>query len=103
VKEYENNGIGRALLSAVMRTLTPSDYPVYLHTQVGSYRAIKLYSDFGFKILKDNPVGLRQNDLSTAIPHLKARMPTTAFNGLEFCFAEQQFLIRAANSSTNDF
>ena len=40
-KGYEGLGIGRALLSIILKGLKEEDYPVYLHTQPGSYRAIK--------------------------------------------------------------
>jgi ribosomal protein S18 acetylase RimI-like enzyme len=46
--EYEGRGIGRALLSIVMQKLETCDYPVYLHTQPSSFRAIKLYADFRY-------------------------------------------------------
>ncbi len=45
-REYEGRGIGRALLTRLLMPLAPEEYPVYLHTQPSSYRAIKLYTDF---------------------------------------------------------
>ncbi|MEL6850127.1 MAG: GNAT family N-acetyltransferase, partial [Bacteroidota bacterium] len=53
VKGYEGLGLGRALISAVLKDLSDADFPVYLHTQPGSFRAIKLYADFGFQVLQD--------------------------------------------------
>jgi ribosomal protein S18 acetylase RimI-like enzyme len=100
---YENRGIGRALLSAVMKPLSPEDYPVYLHTQVGSFRAIKLYSDFGFKLLKDERIGHRQNDFEQCLPILERLMPPKDFANLRFGFANQDFLEAVANHETNDF
>jgi len=44
VNGYKNQGIGRALLSIIIKVLKKKDYPVYLHTQPASDRAIKLYS-----------------------------------------------------------
>ena len=58
--EYEEHGLGRALLSEILKD---ADYPVYLHTQPTSARAIKLYSDFGFKLLTDPIIGYRKNEL----------------------------------------
>ncbi len=53
IKAQEGRGIGRALLSTVMNGLAQEEYPVFLHTQPSSYRAIKLYTDFGFALLTD--------------------------------------------------
>ena len=53
LNEYEGKGIGRALLSYVMQSLPQNEYPVFLHTHPASFRAIKLYSDMGFKLLTD--------------------------------------------------
>jgi GNAT superfamily N-acetyltransferase len=39
-KEYEGIGSGRALLSIVMQGLSEDEYPVFPHTQPGSFRAI---------------------------------------------------------------
>ena len=103
VKSYEGKGIGRALLSEVMRELSPEDFPVFLHTQTGSFRAIKLYSDFGFKLLRDESIGQRSNDLERGLPILKANMPPKDYAGLKYCHASQDFLEWIAEHSTNDF
>ena len=103
IKAYENKGIGRALISIVMRKLQTGEYPVYLHTQVGSYRAIKLYSDFGFKLLTDSDVGLRHNDFRVGLPVLMNLMPQADFKNLRFGKASQDFLDCVASQTTNDF
>lgn len=69
-KHCEGKGLGRALLSAVMKTVPADGYPVYLHTQPSSYRAIGLYTDLGFSLLTDSAVGHRDNHLSEATPYL---------------------------------
>jgi ribosomal protein S18 acetylase RimI-like enzyme len=92
VKQYEGLGIGRALLSLVMRDLQASDYPVFLHTQPGSYRAIKLYSDFGFAFLSDPVIGNRENHLEESLPFLQSVMPPAAFQRLRITSAPQFFL-----------
>ena len=103
IKEYENKGIGRALLSIVMSELSAEAYPVYLHTQVGSYRAIKLYSDFGFKILTDRDIGLRHNDFRAGLPLLMDRMPPMDFKNLKFGKAGHDLLDCVASQKTSDF
>lgn len=70
----EGRGLGRALLSAVLQGIPADGYPVYLHTQPGSFRAIGLYTDFGFSLLTDAAVGHRKNELQEALPYLRQHM-----------------------------
>ena len=70
-KACEGRGLGRALLSAVMKTVPDDGYPVYLHTQPSSFRAIHLYTDFGFSLLTDPFVGHRENHLTACLPYLE--------------------------------
>ncbi|MCM3626790.1 GNAT family N-acetyltransferase [Paenibacillus glycanilyticus] len=100
LKSCEGNGIGRALLSAVMQSLSKDDYPVFLHTQPGSYRAIKLYSDFGFCLLSDPVIGNRTNDLEECLPILRQYMPLQAYQALKITEAPA-FFLEAVNSSSN--
>lgn len=92
VQSHEGKGLGRALLSIVMKDLPQQDYPVYLHTQPSSFRAIKLYSDFGFSLLSDLIIGGRKNDLPEALPLLKAAMPQEFFDRLKMERAPEEFL-----------
>lgn len=91
LKEYEGRGIGRALLSIIMKDLKSEDYPVYLHTQPGSFRAIKLYSDFGFSLLSGDKFGSRKNDLDECLPILKEFMPEKDFQNLKITKAPKEF------------
>ena len=83
LRAYEGKGIGRALLSAIMRRFDSKDYPIYLHTQPGSFRAIKLYSDFGFQLLRGGRLGSRMNELEQSLPILKEFMPKKDFDRLK--------------------
>ncbi len=103
IQAYEGRGIGRALLSVIMGDLQADDYPVYLHTQPGSYRAIKLYSDFGFKLLTDPVIGGRQNDLAECLPILERTMPLAYFKQLQFTQAPVDFLEGLANFTDEQF
>lgn len=103
LKPYEGQGIGRALLSYVMQGLSANDYPVFLHTQPSSYRAIKLYADFGFKLLSDPVIGTRRNDLEECLPMLQAAMPNKAFETLEVTSAPKFFLEAVSTSSIEQF
>lgn len=91
LKEYEGQGIGRALLSILMRDLKAEDYPVYLHTQPASFRAIKLYSDFGFSLLSGEKFGTRTNDLDEYLPILEEFMPSEYFRKLKFTAVPKEF------------
>jgi GNAT superfamily N-acetyltransferase len=82
-KTYEGKGIGRAVLSAIMKRFERKDYPIYLHTQPGSFRAIKLYSDFGFQLLNGGKLGTRINELEKCLPILKEFMPKKDFECLK--------------------
>jgi GNAT superfamily N-acetyltransferase len=98
-KDYEGKGIGRALLSAVMRRFDSQDYPIYLHTQPGSFRAIKLYSDFGFQLLRGGRLGTRVNELEMCLPILKEFMPKKDFEGLKM-IDTPDYLIRLLEHET---
>jgi GNAT superfamily N-acetyltransferase len=103
VQAYEGRGIGRALLSIIMADLNAAAYPVYLHTQPGSYRAIKLYSDFGFKLLSDPIIGRRQNDLQECLPILQQYMPPAYFAQLQMTTAPAEFLQTLATFPDEQF
>ena len=89
IKKYEGLGIGRALLAKALGE--NKKYPVYLHTQPGSFRAIKLYSDFGFKLIRGELPGPRPNGLEEGLPYLKEAMPEKFYAGLKFEDASDEF------------
>ena len=103
LKGYEGLGIGRALLSIIMKDLSKAAYPIYLHTQPGSYRAIKLYSDFGFQLLSDKKIGNRVNDLDECLPILKKYMPTKDYQQLKINKAPSYFLNKLTTFDTLEF
>lgn len=82
IKAYEGKGIGRALLSKIMKRFEHQDYPIYIHTQPGSFRAIKLYADFGFQLLRGGRLGTRENDLEKCLPILEEFIPPADFQKL---------------------
>jgi ribosomal protein S18 acetylase RimI-like enzyme len=103
LKGYEGQGIGRALLSIVMQELEMHDYPVYLHTQPSSFRAIKLYSDFGFCLLSGDKFGVRTNDLDECLPILEQFMPREYFHQLRTIAAPKEFEDTMSKYDTNQF
>lgn len=103
LKDYEGRGIGRALLSLLMQSVEPAEFPVYLHTQLGSYRAIKLYADMGFKLLTNPVFGRRTNHIEQCLPALQQLMPTSAYQQLAFTEALESFIERLADVETDEF
>jgi len=103
VKGQEGRGAGRALLSVIMKALKAKDYPVYLHTQPDSYRAIKLYADFGFELLSDPIIGSRKNDIEACLPILEKYMTHIAFKKLTCTKAPKYFLRKLEEKQDNEF
>jgi ribosomal protein S18 acetylase RimI-like enzyme len=90
IKPFEGQGIGRALLSLVMQPLHEEDYPVYLHTQPSSYRAIKLYTDFGFAMIDLPIIDNRVNGLRESMGILKKYMPERAYQQIRIVTYDEQ-------------
>ena len=103
LKEYEGKGLGRALLSYIMCELKEEEYPIYLHTQPSSFRAIGLYSSFGFKIVTNEKIGDRENNYIECLPILKQFMKKDTFNNLEFVMAPSVFDEAARSSKITQF
>ena len=103
LRSEEGKGIGRGLLSALFRELAPPDYPVYLHTHPSSYRAVKLYSDFGFQLLSDPLIGYRTNHLEASLPYLEKYMPAADYANLRITTAPTDFLTAAAQTEYEQF
>ena len=104
IKSYEGKGIGRALLSIIMQGLSKDEYPIYLHTQPASYKAIKLYSDFGFDLISSKElIGIRENQLEGSLPILKKYMPIEEFNKLRISEAPQSLIETLKPIKTNQF
>ncbi len=92
LKSYESLGLGRALLTLVMKRFAQKDYPIYLHTHPIGYRAIKLYSDFGFKLIAGTLPGPRTNDLDESLPYLEKFMSGADFQHLQISEPRNEFI-----------
>lgn len=103
LKSYEGKGIGRALLSEIMKQFEADDYPVYLHTQPGSFRAIKLYADFGFKLLRGGKIGTRVNELEKSLPILREFIPEHHFNEIEVINTPSSLIEDLKNETNIEF
>ena len=102
LKTEEGKGLGKAILTEVMNSIPENEYPVYLHTQPGSFRAIKIYSDFGFKILTDEFIGSRKNNYKESTKYLKYFMKQY-YNSLEFTKSDGNFGNTAKSHHFNEF
>ncbi|WP_255037474.1 GNAT family N-acetyltransferase [Lacihabitans soyangensis] len=103
IKEYEGQCLGRAVLSEIMKSFSSDDFPIYLHTQPGSFRAVKLYADFGFKLLKGGQIGHRPNELEKCLPILREFIPKKDFEKLEIVDTPQHFIKLVENETTIQF
>jgi GNAT superfamily N-acetyltransferase len=98
--EYEGRGIGRGLFSEALRTV---GFPLYVHTHPIAYKAVKLYSDFGFKLITDPAVGYRENNLQESLPYLKKVLPDKEYARLMTTKANHALLEAALLSETAEF
>ena len=98
--EYEGCGIGRGLFSDVMRN---AEYPVYVHTHPIAHRAVKLYSDFSFKLITNPAIGYRKNDLSESLPYLQKVLPESGYTRLQFTIANNELLMAALSNEMAEF
>ncbi len=101
LKQCEGQGIGRALLTEVISG--EKDFPIILHTQPSSYRAIKLYSDFGFKIATNEKVGMRENQYEQALPILREFMTPQSYKNLQFGEICKEYIDIIGKEETNQF
>ena len=98
--EYEGRGIGRGLFSEVMKN---AECPVYVHTHPTATKAIKLYSDFGFKFITDPVVGYRENNLQESLPYLEKMLSERGHTGLKTVKANPALLKSALLSKFAEF
>lgn len=74
----------------------PEDFPIYLHTHPSCFRAVHLYGEFGFRLLRGPAVGGRSNDLEKSLPYLEQAMSREYFQQLKFADTPQALLQAAA-------
>ena len=83
--DFSGKGYARMLITQVIKLFEEyaPDAPIYLHTQPCSYRAIKLYNDFGFNIAKSDTYGTAVNEYEEAMLILQKCMEEEAFMKLQ--------------------
>ena len=102
-KDWEGRGLGRAVLSLVLEDTVSEDYPIYLHTQPGSFRAIKLYLDFGFRFIDDPMIGDRPNQFKQSLAYLRKNIPEHFLVNKLDTVSAPIALLDAANSGPFEF
>lgn len=75
-RKYQGRSIGKALVFYGMEKLIEieGDQDVYLHTQTWSYKAIGVYLQAGFEIMKEDTFAGFPNEYDKALPILKKKM-----------------------------
>ena len=70
-EQYQRIGLGRALSVSVMNIYAEQDaFPVYIHTQPWSWKAILLYLSLGFKLQKTDTFSHYENEYDKALNEL---------------------------------
>lgn len=98
--EHEGKGLGRALLSKILKM---AQCPVYLHTHPTSICAVKLYSDYGFKLITNPVIGYRQNNLAESLPCMQKVMIEADYARLQFVEADDSLHQVALSSEVSKF
>lgn len=83
--EFSNHGYARILIGETLKifqNLNPGQ-AIYLHTQPCSYKAIKLYNDFGFCITQKDTYGTALNEFEEAMVILNKHLEISVFNNLK--------------------
>ncbi len=82
--EYQRMGLGKALCCAVMNIYAKQGaFPVYIHTQPWSWKAILLYVSLGFKLQKNDTFAQYVNQYNEAMRTLKDVVSEEQFHILE--------------------
>lgn len=72
-EQYQGNGLGKLLCGQTMDIFAARDkFPVYIHTQPWSWKAILLYLSLGFRIQKTDSFSDYTNQYDQAMTALKA-------------------------------
>ena len=71
-EQYQGIGLGRALATAVMNIYARRGaFPVYIHTQPWSWKAILLYLSLGFRLQKTDTFSHYENEYGKAMAVLR--------------------------------
>ena len=83
-ERYRGTGLGRALAAAVMNIYAERGaFPVYVHTQPWSWKAILLYHSLGFKLQKTDTFSHYTNEYEQAMAALRKVITEEQYNLLQ--------------------
>ena len=83
-EKYQGLGLGKALCCAVMNIFEEEGtFPVYIHTQPWSFKAIFLYLSLGFKLQKNDTFSHYENEYYKAMAALKKVVTKEQFELLQ--------------------
>ena len=83
-EKYHGMGLGRALCCATMKIFEEqANFPVYIHTQPWSWKAIFLYLSLGFKLQKSDSFSHYENEYYQAMAELKKIVSEKQFELLQ--------------------
>lgn len=84
-QQYAGKGYARMLITQVLRLFSAlgEDEKIYLHTQPSSYKAIKLYNDFGFSMARTDTYAETKNEYEEAMGVLRRYMTKDSYEKLE--------------------
>lgn len=83
--DYQGKGLGKAVIQKTLKIFSEkeSGKSVTLHTQTWSHKAVRIYGDLGFFMLKDkNKPALRNNEYEEAMRILKEILDENTFRKL---------------------
>lgn len=88
--DYSGRGYARMLITQVMMLFAKyaPGQSIYLHTQPWSYRAIKLYNDFGFCMSRNDVYGTAVNEYEEAMEILEKCMSKETYEKLALTSVE---------------
>ena len=80
--EFQGLGFGKAIIQKVLSLYKfyEPNQDIYLKTQTWSHRAIKIYLNLGFHVLKNETLAHYQNEYKNAIEVLQKVMDVDTFN-----------------------
>ncbi len=80
---WQGRGLGRLLCARTMDIFAArGDFPVYVHTQPWSWKAIMLYLSLGFRIRKTDTFSHYANEYADAMRTLKTVLPEADYAAL---------------------
>ncbi len=75
-EEYQGLGLGKAIVFEGMKRMIEleGDRDFFLHTQTWSYKAINIYIQAGYRLVKDEAFGGYKNDYEKALSTIREKL-----------------------------